>query len=105
MHGLAQKWEGVQLGGVTIETGKGLHDFAVEVFLNGLCPGEVRVELYAEGLNGQDPISQIMVPLPAKLPDSDFLTYTTTVPAGHYTPRIVPYHPLISVPLEGKHIL
>jgi starch phosphorylase len=108
MHCLDKRWEGVKFGGVSIETGKELHCFGVEVFLNGLHPEEVRVELYAEGLNGHNPIRQQMEPLFDKLPGSDLLTYRVAVPAdrpaGHYTPRMVPYHPLISIPLECKHI-
>jgi glycogen phosphorylase len=34
--------------------------FEVEVFLNDLDPNAVRVELYADGINGGDPVRQEM---------------------------------------------
>ena len=34
------------------------HVFEVQVYLNGLDPNAVRVELYADGTNGGDPVRQ-----------------------------------------------
>ncbi len=42
-------------------------------------------------------------------PLSDVSTYRAVIPAtrpiGDYTPRVVPWHPGVSVPLEANHIL
>jgi len=56
--------------------------FEVEVFLNGLDPNTVRAELYADGINGADPVRQEMK-LVRLLPGSpDGRVYQATVPAA-----------------------
>jgi glycogen phosphorylase len=105
----AKKWSKVRLENLHIETYEQHYDFSVQVYLYDLPPEEIRVELYAEDLQGCDPIIQKMEVLSNELSDSEFITYIASVPADrpaeHYTPRVVPYHPLVSIPLECNHIL
>ena len=41
---------------MTVQTNAAQHIFEAEVYLNDLDPKAVRVELYADGINGSDPI-------------------------------------------------
>ena len=59
-HAVDQKWGTLRFGEVKVETNAEQHVFEVEVFLNDLDPNAVRVELYADGINGGDPVRQEM---------------------------------------------
>ena len=59
-HTLDQKWGALRFGDVRVETDAEQHAFEVEVCLNDLDPNAVRVELYADGINGGDPVRQEM---------------------------------------------
>ena len=68
--------------------------FEVEIFLNDLDPNDVRVELYADGIDGGDPVREEMK-YARPLPDASRLcVYHATVPAarqaGDYTARVIP---------------
>ena len=52
-HSLEQKWAALHFGEVKVETRGEQHVFEVQVSLNDLDPKAVRVELYADGVNGQ----------------------------------------------------
>ena len=83
--------------------------FEVEVFLNDLDPDAVRVELYAEGNNGGDPVRQEMK-WARLLPGAPKgCVYQATVPAAHpageYTTRVTPHCDGVATPLEDARIL
>ena len=59
-HDLKQKWAHLRFGEVNVETAEGKHVFEIQVYLNGLDPDSVRVELYADGINGDGAIRQEM---------------------------------------------
>ncbi len=59
-HLLDQKWTALRFGEVKIETKGKQHVFEVQVYLNDLDPKAVRVELYAEAVNGGEPVRQEM---------------------------------------------
>ena len=74
-----------------------------------LHPAAVRVELFAEGINGGDPFRQPME-RGARLCDcAHNYVYSARTPAtrnaGDFTPRVLPYHPDALVPLEARQIL
>ena len=106
---LEEKWPGLHLGRVKVETNGGKHTFEVELQLNGLNPDAVRVELYADGNDGHVPVRKEMtrVRQPAA-PDGSGI-YRATVPAERpvtdYTPRVVPQFSGVAVPLEAGQIL
>ena len=83
------------------------HAFEVEVWLNDLDPGTVRVELYADGVSGQDSVLQEMTLL-KRLGERAGGVYGAHVSgdrrATDYTPRIVPHHAGVPVPLEARNI-
>ena len=59
-HAVDQKWGSLRFGSLQVETNAGHHVFEVEIFLNDLDPNAVRVELYADGINGGDPVREEM---------------------------------------------
>ena len=102
-------WNTVRFGAVGIETHDGQHFFQVEVLPENLNPDQLTVELYADSVQGGQPILEVMI---APKPSADapgMLTYSAHVsatrPASDYTARIIPHHPNASVPLEARQIL
>ena len=106
---LEQKWAALRFGDLRVETNADHHVFEVEIFLNDLDPNAVRVELYADGINGGDPVREEMKcvrPLPdASRPRVYHATVPTTRPAGDYTARVIPQRSGVAVPLESARIL
>lgn len=86
----AGEWPGLRYGQTVVASNGTRYHFAVPVFLNGLHPDEIEVELYAEGVGEKPPIRQKMQPLRET---DGAIVYETDVPAdkpsNHYTPRIV----------------
>jgi starch phosphorylase len=81
----------------------------VRVHLGGLNPDSVCVELYADPANDGEPEHHAMV-RGRKLDESgDGHEYAVSIPVtrplGDYTPRLLPHHPMASVPLEAQEIL
>jgi starch phosphorylase len=108
-HAVERGWGLLRFGEVRVDTSAEHHVFEVDLFLNDLDPNAVRVELYAEGINGGDPVREAMRCVrPA--PDAGHArVYQATVPptrpASDYTARVVPQHPGVAVPLESTRIL
>ena len=59
-HRVEQEWATLHFGDVKIESNGKQHVFEVQVYLNDLDPQMVRVELYADGVNGGNPVRQEM---------------------------------------------
>jgi glycogen phosphorylase len=55
---LAQNWFKLRFGEVSVATDAVQHLFEVQVYLNGLDPNAVRVELYADGVEGSAAVQQ-----------------------------------------------
>jgi glycogen phosphorylase len=106
---IARQWKTVRFGTVSVETHDLLHIFRVQVLPGDLPLDNLRVELYAEPLQqGESTVH----PMTASAQGADakgIVTYSAQVAAtraaSDYTPRIVPYHPSVSVPLEASQIL
>jgi len=105
---LEQKWPGLRFGQVKVETAGEQHVFEVELHLNELNPNAVRVELYADGTKDHDPVRKEMTRIRQLTGPANGCVYRAGVPATRpataYTPRIIPHHPGISVPLETGRI-
>jgi starch phosphorylase len=106
---LEQQWPALRLGEVHIGTADGQHLFDAQVYLDGLDPAAVQVELYAEALDDAGPqrlSMQRMQPLAGAL---NGFSYQAAVPATRaatdYTVRIIPGGEDVAVPLEDAHIL
>jgi glycogen phosphorylase len=102
------KWDSLRFGNLRMETKADHHAFEVEVFLNGLDPKAVRVELYANGINGSSPELQEMR-FVRQLDAGTSCVYGAAVPvvrpAADYTARVIPRSNGIAVPLEDDRIL
>ena len=108
-HQLDQKWVNLRFGEAKVETEEGQHMFEIPVFFGDLVQGGVRVELYADGVDGGAPVRQEMKRV-RQLPGKPVgYVYSAAVSAVRlptdYSARILPYHPSTSVPLEATHIL
>ncbi len=106
---LAKHWPMLRFGSATVEQKDGQFIFQVQVFLDDLDPNAVRVELYAEGRNG-DESSRHTLTRGARLVGSEnsfscSAQIAAIRPAADYTPRLVPQHDRAFVPLEAPFIL
>jgi Glucan phosphorylase len=108
-HGLEQNWTTVRFGDVKVETDAEQHVFEVQVYLNGLDPNAVRVELYADGFNGGGSVRQEMTRARQVAAAASGYVYSARVPATrpatHYTARVIPRYSGVLVPLESSRIL
>jgi glycogen phosphorylase len=106
---LKQKWAALRFGDVRIETDGMQHVFHVQVYLNGLDPDDVQVELYAEAINGSGPLRQEMTRMRQSEGVAGSTAYLATTPAtrpaADYTARVMPHHDGVAVPLETAQIL
>jgi starch phosphorylase len=106
---LRQKWGGLHFGDATVETEGSQHVFVVQVYLNGLDPEAVRVELYADGILDEAPVRQEMQRMHRLVAAATGYAYVARVsaerPASDYTARLIPHHDNAQVPLEASQIL
>ena len=105
---ISTQWHRMYFGNVTAETGAEGHQFHVQVYLDGMPPEAIAVELYAEASGSFERVRQPLQQV-AQLEgmNSGFLyagTVPTARPAQHYTARIVPAHRAASIPLEASLI-
>ena len=105
---LDEQWPAVRITDTKVETADQRHAIEVQVRLGGLSPEDVVVELYAEATGGDGPVRVPMKRTTHSSGDDDALVFTASVtadrPAAHYTARLLPQHPGVSVPLEAAHI-
>jgi starch phosphorylase len=106
---LNEKWAALRFGDVTVRTDAAQHIFEAEVHFNDLDPNVVRVELYADGINGSGLIRQEMTRVPPPTGESRRVIYRAGVPATRlatdYTARIIPHYAGVAVPLELAPVL
>ena len=108
-HRLEQTWATLHFGDVQVETVGEQHVFDVQVYLADLEPTTVRVELYADGINGGPPVRQEMQDVRPLAGASGGHGYRAAVsaarPPADYTARMIPHHNGVMVPLEAARIL
>ena len=96
---LEQAWPALRFGELRVQTHDDQHFFEVDVYLNGLDPAAVCVELYADGATPERHEMERMGPH----------TYRAQAPASRgvsdYTARIIPRYPGVPVPLQSSEIL
>jgi starch phosphorylase len=109
LYTLEQKWANLRFGKMRIETKGEQHIFEVQVYLNGLDPDTVRIELYADGVNSLDPVRLEMMRGQRLVGSENGYVYTVKVqatrPATDYTARVIPYRPGVAVPHEAAQVL
>jgi starch phosphorylase len=108
-HDMEQKWDKMYFGGVKVKTGDNRHEFDIQVYLNGLDPMAVKVEMYADGANGGPPVRQEMNQKSGMAVLQGLRVYSASVPADRpandYTARLIPHCNGVSIPLENARIL
>jgi len=106
-HALRERWSAVRLGDVTIKSDSEHHSFEVQLFPGQLDPNSIRVEIYADGTNGDVTFTQEMKG--GKTLGGAGYSYCAQVPASRassdYTVRVVPYFSGAAIPLEASQIL
>ena len=99
----------MRIGDLRVETNGDHYVFEVEVSLNNLDPHAVQVELYADGIDGGNPIRVEMKSARTEPDPSRRSVYRTTLPSSRpaeaYTARIIPNRSGAAVPLECSQIL
>ena len=108
-HALEKEWPALRFGEVKVETRGEQHVFEVQVYLNDLDPNAARVELFAEGVNGDDPVRQDLKRVHRLAGASGGYFYSAAVSAARppedYTARVMPHCDGVAVPLEEARIL
>jgi starch phosphorylase len=108
-HSLEQKWPSLRFGEMKVETKGQLHVFDVEVYLNDLDPKTVRIELYAESVNGSSSRREEMKPIRQLAGAPGGYVYSAAVSAGQpatdYAARMIPHRSGAAIPLESTQIL
>jgi starch phosphorylase len=106
---LEQKWATLHFGEVKVETRGEQHVFEVQVYLDDLDPKAVRVELYADGVNGGSPVRPEMNRVRPLAGASGGYVYSAVVsaarPPADYTARVMPHCDGVAIPLEDARIL
>lgn len=106
---LNQKWAALRFGDLKVETNSEQHIFEVQVYLEELDPEAVRVELYANGVNGSAAERVEMKRVRQLVGASNGYAYRAGAPAARpatdYTARLIPHRVGVAVPLEAAHIL
>jgi starch phosphorylase len=106
---LERKWADLRFGELKVETRDNQHLFEVQIWLDELDPAAVRLELYAEGLDGGVPVRHEMGTVRALAGAPGSYAYSGAVSdsraASEYTVRAIPRFQNIQVPLESGEIL
>jgi starch phosphorylase len=106
---LSKFWPKVRFGATSVEETKEGPSFSVEVYLGGLSPDMVKVELYADGEAGLPSHIEVMQRQRGGPVTTGLYRYTARIfsgrPVSEFTPRVVPYHPLARGPLELPNII
>ena len=108
-HALHEKWSALRFGEAKIHSGGAHHVFEVQAYLDELDSEAVRVELYADGVDGSRPERVEMKRVRQLLGAANGYAYHAEVPATRpatdYTARMIPQRSGVAVPLEAAPIL
>ena len=101
-------WCQIHFGNVNVQKTDNGWSFQVQVYLGEILPDQVRVELYAEGIDGENPQvtecrckEKITGAIHACSYQADI---ETTRPATDFSARVIPHHPEVQVPAEAALI-
>jgi starch phosphorylase len=108
-HTLEQNWAAIRFGKIKFETKGQEHVFEVKIYLSQIEPDAVRMELYADAINGGSPVKQDMNLISKAADIAGSCLYSAQVPANRpatdYTARLVPRYEGVTIPLEAAQIL
>ena len=105
---LERGWSDLRFGEVKVTSAGEKHAFEVQVYLGGLDPSSVRVEIYADRVGKSEPVRQEMT-RGRQLPGANGFIFSAEVPSSRpvtdYTARVIPNFPGAAIPLELARIL
>ena len=105
---LERSWPDVRFGEVNVTSDSQKHAFEVQVYLGGLDPNSVRVEIYANGAGDRERVQQEMI-RGLQLVGANGFIYSAQVPSNRpvtdYTARVIPNFLGVAIPLELARIL
>jgi len=94
---------------VKLDSADGQHVFEIQLYLDDVDPDAIRVELYANGVDGAPSVRVAMQRVRQLVGAANGFAYHAAVPASRpatdYTARLIPSHDSLAVPLEDAHIL
>ena len=101
---LRQHWSLLRFGEVQVRSERGRHVFAATVYTDDLDPDSVSIELYADASGAGGAPARTTMRRETPLVGARGFVYRAEVPddrpASDFTPRAIPSHPDVSVPLE-----
>lgn len=105
---ITKQWSQIHFKNKTVQAKDNSYYFEVQVYLNGLGTNDVQVQLYADAADDSAVVYD-MEPSANSTGNDEVTIYSKAVaadrPVTDYTPRIVPFHQQVAVPLECNHIL
>jgi starch phosphorylase len=108
-HSLEENWNNLHFGEVKVDTRNEHHVFTIQVYLNSIEAKNVRVELYADAADGNEPTRMELKRERRLVGSENGYLYSGTVPAtrpiADYAARIIPFRAGVAVPLEATQIL
>ena len=108
-HALERHWSALRFGDMKLESDGEQSIFEVQIYLDDLDPDAVRVELYADGVDGgaaqRVEMKRVRQLVGANNGYAFRAAVAATRPASDYTARLVPVHEGVAIPLEASRIL
>ncbi len=108
-HAVNEKWGAVHFGQIKVSTDAGRHSFEAELFLDGLDPKAIQVELFANAIDGGTRVREEMMYAPQITGPTGGAVFTAQASATRsvtdYTARVIPRYEGVAIPLEDPRIL
>jgi starch phosphorylase len=101
-------WGAVRFGHVNASHDGECWRYEVEVHLDAISPEMVRVEVYADPVDGEEPVRHALaraVDIPGAANAYVYRGSVPALPSRHFTPRIIPHHPEAQIPMEAPFIV
>jgi starch phosphorylase len=108
LNALKLHWDQVRFGNTQVEKTVNGWSFLVQIYLGEILPEQIRVQLYADGINGDNP-QVIECRCGEKITGAIHgyryqANIETTRPATDFTPRVIPHHAEAQIPAEAALI-
>ena len=106
---ISSKWGKLRFNELKMTKEQDRYEVEVQVYLDGLAPDFVKIQVYGNSLGDQRPYIQEMKLLRQLSGELHSYIYTASVSAdrseNEYTVRMIPFFPTVSIPLEDDHVL
>ncbi len=105
---LKKSWHEIHWGNLTVSKDQESRIFKVPVYLGGVSPESIQIQLYADPVAGESPVCETMQrgeEIPGAI-NGYWYTAQLDTNRAHtdFTPRCVPYHPDARIPTENHLI-